>query len=416
MIAWCSLAMAQPVTDGAVPTLNAQRFRPTLDGRSTLWTDDARPSRGQTVQLRSLLHYADEPLAYTAIDGSRTRLVRSVLQADVMGSLHSKRARIGVALPVYLWSRSDVADGQAGLGDVALDGRVALLTGPASWGLALQGRLTLPTSTVDTALGTPRTGWEAAAVVDRPFGRWLWAANVGVKGAPNVELENVALNDFVVVRTALAYAFSERAGAALELAGDLPLRELASTSTPIEWLLSGYLPATDVLDVRAGFGTAITGGIGAPDWRAVLGLGLRTGRRPRARKEAPSPVEPKAELGRDTIDLRDRVYFDTDRATIQPRSYALLDEVAELLVDHPELTLIRIEGHTDERGDAAYNLDLSTRRAAAVRKYLIDRGVAPNRLQAVGLGEGLPLDTRSTREAWERNRRVDFYVIERAYH
>lgn len=114
------------------------------------------------------------------------------------------------------------------------------------------------------------------------------------------------------------------------------------------------------------------------------------------------------------IDLQDSVFFNTAKATIKPVSFELLDEVAETLIDHPELTKVRIEGHTDSRGSAAYNLDLSKRRAASVRQYLISKGVEAERLESEGYGETRPLNPENNERAWAVNRRVDFYVLERS--
>ena len=81
-----------------------------------------------------------------------------------------------------------------------------------------------------------------------------------------------------------------------------------------------------------------------------------------------------------------------------------------LLQAHPEAKLVHIEGHTDSRGSASANLDLSTRRAAAVRQYLIDKGVEPARLDSKGYGETRPLILEENEAAWSKNRRVDFFV------
>jgi outer membrane protein OmpA-like peptidoglycan-associated protein len=118
----------------------------------------------------------------------------------------------------------------------------------------------------------------------------------------------------------------------------------------------------------------------------------------------------RAVVRSDRIDIKDSVYFETSRATIKTVSYALLDEVAELLRAHPEVKRIRIEGHTDSRGGRDANQKLSQARAEAVRTYLIQAGVDESRLTAVGYGEDKPLDRRETPAAWEKNRRVDFFV------
>lgn len=122
----------------------------------------------------------------------------------------------------------------------------------------------------------------------------------------------------------------------------------------------------------------------------------------------------KVELTREKIDIKDSVYFETAKAVIKVESFELLNEVAQIIMDHPELTKIRIEGHTDARGNANYNLELSKKRAASVRDYLIGRGVAPERLESEGFGKTRPLVQGNNEAAWSKNRRVDFFVVSRA--
>lgn len=124
------------------------------------------------------------------------------------------------------------------------------------------------------------------------------------------------------------------------------------------------------------------------------------------------PSRASVDAGR--IDLRDKVLFESARATLLPVSEALLTEVAELLLAHPELARIRIEGHTDTQGSASYNLDLSRRRAESVRAFLVEQGVAPERLDAEGFGEQRPLVEERSGADRARNRRVEFHVAERS--
>jgi outer membrane protein OmpA-like peptidoglycan-associated protein len=121
----------------------------------------------------------------------------------------------------------------------------------------------------------------------------------------------------------------------------------------------------------------------------------------------------KVTLTVEKIDIKESVYFDTGRATIKRESFPLLDEVAILIIDHPELMRIRIEGHTDSRGSASSNQRLSEARAGSVLEYLADLGVERERLESIGYGEERPLDPREEPEAWEKNRRVDFFVAAR---
>jgi len=122
------------------------------------------------------------------------------------------------------------------------------------------------------------------------------------------------------------------------------------------------------------------------------------------------PVPTKVVVTRDRIDLKDKIFFDTGKASIQKRSYDLLDDAVQILVDYPEIQKLRIEGHTDSRGSDSFNKDLSQRRADSVMQYFIDKGVDASRLSAIGYGEEKPLDPAKTREAYAKNRRVDFFV------
>ena len=110
----------------------------------------------------------------------------------------------------------------------------------------------------------------------------------------------------------------------------------------------------------------------------------------------------------DRLELKETVYFDTGKATIQRRSFPLLDQVAQVLNAHPELEKVWIEGHTDSQGMPAENLKLSQRRAEAVRDYLINRGVSFYRLEARGFGQERPISDNATPTGRERNRRVEF--------
>ena len=115
---------------------------------------------------------------------------------------------------------------------------------------------------------------------------------------------------------------------------------------------------------------------------------------------------------RDTVVILERIYFETDSAEIQPRSFPLLDAVAATLIGQPQLLLIEIQGHADERGDDDYNLALTRDRAAAVVEAMVQRDVGRGRLRSAGYGERCPVNPRSNPRAWDQNRRVEFKIIE----
>jgi len=108
--------------------------------------------------------------------------------------------------------------------------------------------------------------------------------------------------------------------------------------------------------------------------------------------------------------IKEKVFFATAKATILPRSFALLNNVAQVLRDHPEIQLVRVEGHTDAQGGREYNVSLSQRRANSVKDYLIHQGVDGIRLQAKGFGPDKPADTNKTDAGRSNNRRVEFVI------
>ena len=112
------------------------------------------------------------------------------------------------------------------------------------------------------------------------------------------------------------------------------------------------------------------------------------------------------------IIILEKVYFETDSAIIKSRSFPLLDAVAATLNASPQITLVEIQGHADERGSDEYNVKLTRARAASVMNALIERGVLKNRLRSAGYGERCPVDPKSNAAAWEKNRRVEFKIIE----
>ncbi len=125
-------------------------------------------------------------------------------------------------------------------------------------------------------------------------------------------------------------------------------------------------------------------------------------------------VPAKAALVKEKIEIKDSVYFETGKAIIKPESLPLLDEVAEVLRAHPELTKVRVEGNTDGRGPAPANQTLSQSRAESVRAYLVGKGVAVERLDAIGYGESKPLVKEKTAADQAKNRRVDFFILTRS--
>ncbi len=104
------------------------------------------------------------------------------------------------------------------------------------------------------------------------------------------------------------------------------------------------------------------------------------------------------------------VYFDFDKYNIRPDMTSRMEENARFLMDHPNVK-IEIQGNCDERGTNEYNLALGEKRALSAKRYLVNLGVDPSRIEVVSFGEEKPLDPGHNEIAWAKNRRADFVII-----
>jgi outer membrane protein OmpA-like peptidoglycan-associated protein len=111
------------------------------------------------------------------------------------------------------------------------------------------------------------------------------------------------------------------------------------------------------------------------------------------------------------IQILDKVFFQTGKSKVRNRSRTLLNNVADVLKAHPEIKSIRVEGHTDNVGQAEKNKTLSQQRAESVVAYLIKRGVSADRLEGVGHGQERPIADNAVKTGRDQNRRVEFNIV-----
>jgi len=104
------------------------------------------------------------------------------------------------------------------------------------------------------------------------------------------------------------------------------------------------------------------------------------------------------------------VFFEFDKADLTPGATQDLARLAQFLTQHPDRTMV-IEGHTDSVGSDAYNMELSRRRADAVKAFLVARGVSPRQLVAQGFGESFPVASNADAPGRQQNRRVEMLVM-----
>ena len=123
------------------------------------------------------------------------------------------------------------------------------------------------------------------------------------------------------------------------------------------------------------------------------------------------PEQTKVRLTDKKIEILEKVFFDFNMAVIRSESFDLLNQVAAVFKDHPEISRVQIQGHTDRVGSMKVNMKLSQERADAVMLFLTNAGVEPERLEAKGFGYTKPIATNKTEAGRDKNRRVEFIIL-----
>jgi outer membrane protein OmpA-like peptidoglycan-associated protein len=131
--------------------------------------------------------------------------------------------------------------------------------------------------------------------------------------------------------------------------------------------------------------------------------------KPQPKAKAPAPPAPKPEPPRYQIPVFNHVLFDFDKAVLKPEGKAEVDKVIAEMKAHPEIKAT-IEGHTCDIGAEQYNMGLGQRRADAVKAYMVQSGIDPNRIQTVSYGETKPAVPNTSNANRKLNRRAVFVL------
>ncbi len=137
---------------------------------------------------------------------------------------------------------------------------------------------------------------------------------------------------------------------------------------------------------------------------------------PEVRRAMPDWFDPDARFdarsGNTRVFIEGKIVFETNKAVIRPESEVVLQQLLKFLQERPEVTRLRIEGHTDSRASNEYNQELSAKRSLAVADWLVDRGIDHLRLVAAGYGEDKPIGPNELATGRAENRRTEFHVME----
>ena len=433
----------------------------TLNGTSVLGSEELSFGLGALDWGHHLLSFAGNNATYS---------VDNVVSATLVAAMGLRVAdvpfEVGASLPVdVINGTQDRIDGQ-GIGDLGLHlkTRFAQL-GPV--GIGALASVYLPTaSPKNSFLGEPGVTPQAIALADVTLGRWRLAANAGIRLRPTSTFTDTMMGTMGTITTStelpggVAAAFAikpEKLEAIAEVYGALPVGAHQGYQ-PLEALggIKVYLAKNSYMSIGAGRG--LIAQQGNPDVRAFIGIVFEPKAAQSARAhigddevvaQTPPPkpaVDDDADRDGDGVSDKDdrcpdepgpawnqgcpeekmvidegstlvilqSIDFEFDSAKLKESSFPVLDAVVKALQDNADIGRVEVGGHTDERGSAAYNLDLSNRRAASVMAYLVEHGITAKRLSSRGYGLTKPIDPSHTETAWAKNRRVEFVIKERA--
>lgn len=450
--------------------MQLDEFRPAIDSRGYLTLNGTSVLGSEEVSFGlGSLDWGHHLLSFQG--ASSTYSVDNVVSATLVGAmgldLAGVKFEVGASLPFEIMNGTqDRIDGQ-GVGDLGLHvkTRIARI---GRLGIGALASVYLPTASPrNSFLGEPGITPQAIALFDLPLGNWRFAANGGVRLRPTSTFTDTMMGTMGTITTstelpggvAAAYALSpEKVELVAELTGALPLGQ-SHGYQPLEALggVKVYLAKNSYLSLGAGRGLIRTEA-GNPDLRAFVGIVFepKAARAQHSHFEDPMPVamvappkqaEPDPDADRDGDNVPDKddrcpdtpgelwnqgcpytdiitdvgsqlvildsIDFEFDSAKLKDSSSRVLNAVAKALQDNLDIEKVEVGGHTDERGSAAYNKDLSNRRAASVVEYLVEHGVASGRLSSHGYGLEKPIDPAHNEEAWTKNRRVEFKIKQR---
>jgi outer membrane protein OmpA-like peptidoglycan-associated protein len=318
------------------------------------------------------------------------------------------------------------------LGDIRIEGKIRLTHLGAPVAIALVPTLYVPSGSRSQFVSNGTLGGGMSLVAESDLGPVRLAFNAGYRHFQGATFEDISYQDQFPLTLSALVPITERWGINVEGQG-IPSLPLANNNNPGEVYAGARFLWTPevVLQGGAAVGSLGNGG-GAGDYRIIFGAKLTPSDIFKTKKaqqvaSAPAPViheeetktvaapSPRVVFTKKEIKISEEVKFETGKDVLTASGRSLLDEVAAVMkANLANFKKISIEGHCDRHGGDLYNLRLSRGRAAAVKEYLVGRGIERNRLQTVGYGKRRPKTLSpdlSPAQQDAMNRRVEFKVI-----
>ncbi|MGH2567775.1 MAG: OmpA family protein, partial [Bacteroidota bacterium] len=416
------LCMASAPAQALTRSFSVNSFAPTMDDSDFFTVYSSPTMLKRNYHVGFYLDFAADVYEFGDNNFNRVSgIVDHLLTGNIVGSYAVLDwLTVGALIPVYFWEgiRSPVLglnQNNFELGDVQLILKFRLVDREKhGFGVAIVPYAVFPSSTNSGAfLGNGSFNGGAKVVIDgRIKDRVSIALNVGYVTASNItDVGGNVLDDQFLASLGISVDVLKDK---LKIIAEGQMATVAKNffqsrrTTQSEERIGFRYTFAHNHDINAGAGFGLTNGIAAPAWRGFIGYTYT--KRPIVDVTEPPPPISEIQVG-DELTLADKIYFEFDKAVIREISKPTLDKIAGFLKAHPEVTKIRIDGHTCDLGSHGYNQRLSVRRARAVATYLEGQGISADRIGTVeGFGETRPMVPNVDEAHREQNRRVQIFV------
>jgi len=400
-------------------------FNPAIDSSDYVTVYGSQTLNAWQGHLGVYFDYANRPLQFIGTGGAvgRQSVIDHMLVADVFGAIgFTDWFEAGINIPVvgYNWFFTDNAaaneDHAAGMADIDVMMKFRIVDPEKhKVGFAFRPFFTLPSGDPTRYTGNGSFTGGADLITDFMFHeRFKMSLNVGAVMRDDVTQNGVRIDDQFTYGLGANIKVASNWNIILEAFGKTNMRDFFGAQSHSPFEAGGavrYTFGNTGFALDLGGTGGIIDGVGAPRYRGYAGL--RWTAPTKTCPECPPPAPPPdPRIQGNKIVIWGKIFFDTDKDTIKPISYPVLDDVVDVMNKNPQLTMVEVQGHTDARASDAYNLDLSTRRAAAAMRYLIEKGIDASRLTSNGYGESRPIADNNTKEGMSENRRVEFIILQ----
>lgn len=416
----------------ASQSINVQTFTPSTSDQFVLIEDANRGTWPKQIKgfLGVNYNYLNEPLVQTdpLLNDRVTTIISSVQTVDAFVGYHvNKRIALVVGAPLMHGVMYPNGTFNAAIGDAR--GLAKMRITPDDWrtNIALIPEIRLPTGSADNLVSDSSLVLVGRVALERQFKAFTLGLNLGFLNASNSLYQTIDYRNRVLLGLGMLVPLNDQFGLNIEYSEQFTYPKNQNLN-PNELYLGGRYVYLKNLVLTGGFSLGSITGPTGQDIRIVLGLRYfwmdETPEAPPAPvQEAPKPVAeiapapkaaPLAVYTPKKIETLRAIAFAHNDAELTPDALPVLDEVAALMLKHSkEFKRVQIDGHTNKIGPDKLNVELSLKRAQAVRNYLILKKVPAKRLVARGFGARVPKVPYTNPDAEDINRRVEFILVSR---